>query len=321
MNRLGLKISCVVVSVVIWFQVASTTQTEQVVSLPLRIAGLQDGLTVAGSVLPRQVRVRLTASKLRLLAYRYFHRGDLGWVSLALSGRQPAADQQRYALSSADVRTPYRDPAPVVVSPDAVYLQIDRRLTRRLPVRLETAGDLRPDLGFVTPPWTLPDSVTVTGPERMLAGVAAIGTEALDLAGLKPGDRPQVALAAPGDHLELAPESVEVRFDIGNMLERTIANLTVTALVDAGQPPVLVSPPAVEVRVRGVDASVAALTQADLTVTVSASALGEGLHRVPVEVQAPGGIVVLERPVVDVIVGEMAARLLSGGAGREGAGD
>ena len=59
MNRLGLKISCLAVAVTIWLQVASTSVVEQDISLPLRVTGLQTGLTITGSELPREIPVRV----------------------------------------------------------------------------------------------------------------------------------------------------------------------------------------------------------------------------------------------------------------------
>ena len=47
MNRLGLKISCFVVSVVIWMQVASTAEVAKTAQLAVNIEGLREGLTVA----------------------------------------------------------------------------------------------------------------------------------------------------------------------------------------------------------------------------------------------------------------------------------
>ena len=65
MNRLGLKISCFLVSVVIWIQVANTADIEQTTTLPLRVTGLSEGLTVAGSeYLPPEVRVQVAETEI-----------------------------------------------------------------------------------------------------------------------------------------------------------------------------------------------------------------------------------------------------------------
>ena len=60
MNRLGLKISCFVVSIVIWMQVASTADVEKTARLPVGIEGLRDGLTIAGSKIPGNPTARMT---------------------------------------------------------------------------------------------------------------------------------------------------------------------------------------------------------------------------------------------------------------------
>ena len=54
--------------------------------LPLRVVGLGEGLTVAGSEhLPVEARVRLTGSKLRLMMHQYFGR-YVGEVRVNLTG-------------------------------------------------------------------------------------------------------------------------------------------------------------------------------------------------------------------------------------------
>ena len=88
MNRLGLKISCLLAAGLIWIQVAATSVVESVADLPLRVTGLSEGFTIAGSELPQRVPVRLRGSKLGLMAHKYF-RTYAGELRVNLADREP----------------------------------------------------------------------------------------------------------------------------------------------------------------------------------------------------------------------------------------
>ena len=192
MNRLGLKISCFVVSVVIWVQVASTSSVEQATRLPLRLAGVAEGLTAAGSDLPKTVKVRVQGSKLRLLSHNYFNR-YLGEVRVNVSDRT-AGPTFSYELDQNDVFT---DLTVVGVQPPVRRrIKLDRELTRKLPVRLTTKGTLPNGTGFLVPPVVAPDSVVVTGPERFFPAEGFVATAPVDLGRI--GDQIEQLLLAVG---------------------------------------------------------------------------------------------------------------------------
>jgi hypothetical protein len=79
MKRVGLKLSCLLLSLVLWLQVAATTTVDGTVTMPLEVAGLRPGTGIVRADLPGTVRVRVRGSRLLLLAHRYFgrHCGDV----------------------------------------------------------------------------------------------------------------------------------------------------------------------------------------------------------------------------------------------------
>ncbi|MCB1182139.1 hypothetical protein KDM41_01815 [bacterium] len=289
MNRLGLKISCFVVSVVIWVQVASTSSVEQATRLPLRLAGVAEGLTAAGSDLPKTVKVRVQGSKLRLLSHNYFNR-YLGEVRVNVSDRT-AGPTFSYELDQNDVFT---DLTVVGVQPPVrLRIKLDRELTRKLPVRLTTKGTLPNGTGFLVPPVVAPDSVVVTGPERFFPAEGFVATAPVDLGRIGDSGTVAAALVVPHEHLTMASKDVQVALQVAPLIERTLANVPVIPLVDAGQPEVGVSPPVVDVMVRGVADSVRALGSDRVLVTVAVGNLDLGLHMVAGQVSLPEGLTLL----------------------------
>ncbi len=292
MSRLGLKISCLLASILIWVQVAATTDVELAARLPLRVEGLAEGLTYAGSgYVPSSVTVRLRGSKLRLLTNRYFQR-YVGEVRLNLAGMGPGAEFS-YQLTDGDVVTDLE-----IVRfqrEEKVRLQINELVSRRLPVAVMLGGELPRDVGFLSAPRAEPDSVTVSGPSRFVPESGAVATEPLALDRLQPGrtDGLELRLRSPHEHLMVAPAQVQIRCAVAPLIERTVANVPVVPLVDAGQPDVGVSPPVADVMVRGVADSVQALTEARLSVTVAVGNLAEGLYVLPGQVDCPRWLTLL----------------------------
>ncbi len=304
MSRIGLKLSCFVVSVVIWVQVASTSTVELTTNMPLRLTGVGEGLTAAGSEVPARVKVRVQGSKLRLLTHNYFNR-YIGEVRVNVADRV-AGPTFSYELDQNDVST---DQVVVVgiQPPVRLRLKLDRELKRRLPVRLKLTGELSADLDYLTAPAVEPDSVMVTGPERFFPAEGVVITEPVDLSRVQNSGKVAASLVVPHEHLKMASKDVYVGFRVARIEERTLANIPVIPLVDAGQPEVGVSPPVVDVMVRGVADSVRALKGARIMVTVPVGHLVRGVHMVAGQVSAPPWIDVigLDPATFQVVVGDL----------------
>ncbi len=301
MTRLGLKISCFVVSVIIWVQVASTSTVEQVIGLPLRITGVSESLTLVGSEIPDEIRVRVQGSKLSLLAHSYFNR-YIGEVRISASDWS-AGPTFVHEVDRKDVVT---DLVVVGIQPRVrLDVHVDHLEAKLLPVRLVTQGVLPPEVGFLVPPLTTPDSVLVTGPSRYFDKHLAVMTEPLDLGRRQESDNVMLALTLPHEHLELSPENVEAQLQVARIVERTMANIAVTPLVDAEQLEVGISPMAVDVMVRGVEDSVRSLESYRVMVTVPVGDLPRGSHTVAGDVILPSWLTLirLSESEFQVVVG------------------
>jgi len=301
MNRLGLKISCFLVSVLIWIQVASTADIEQTTTLPLRVTGLGEGLTVAGSKhLPSEVRVRVTGSKLLLLTHQYFNR-YIGEVVVNLAGFVDTTFS--YPLDGVAIFTDMKDAD--IQGSRTITLTIDHEISRLAAVTLDSEGEIPSGLAFVTSPVIFPDSVLVTGPARLFSDDLTLRTETIKLDRIFGDTEVTLALAPLGEFLELAETHVRATFRVGKLEERTLANIPVIGLVDAGRPDVGISPPVADVMVQGIADSVRALTEDRISVVIPVDNLAEGIHLLSGEVVCPDWLTLirLDPPQFQVIVG------------------
>ncbi len=301
MNRLGLKISCVLISVVIWIQVASTSDIEQSTSLPLRVTGLGEGLTVAGSDhLPSEIQVKVTGRKLELLTHQFFNK-YIGEARVNLAGF--ADTTFAYRLDRADLFTDLKDAD--LQRSQTLKLTIDREISRMVAVRLDVSENLPGGLAFVTAPGILPDSVLVTGPARFFSEDLAVLTTAVNLGRISQDTELTADLVAPGDFLELSEPKVLIDFNVGKLEDRTLANIPVIPLVDAGRPDVGISPPVADVMVRGIADSLRVLTKDRVSVIVPVDNLGEGIFLLAGQVVHPDWVTLirLDPPQFQVFVG------------------
>ena len=301
MNRLGLKISCVLISVVIWIQVASTSDIEQSTSLPLRVTGLGEGLTVAGSEqLPEEIQVKVTGRKLELLTHQFFNK-YIGEARVNLAGFEDTTFA--YRLNRADLFTELKDAD--LQRSQTLNLTIDREISRMVAVRLDVAENLPSDLDFVTAPRILPDSVLVTGPARFFGDDLVVLTAAVNLDRISQDTELTTDLVPPGDFLELSEIQAQVSFRVGKLEGRTLSNIPVIPLVDAGRPDVGISPPVADVMVRGIADSLRVLTKDRVSVIVPVDNLAEGTFLLAGQVVHPDWVTLirLDPPLFQVFVG------------------
>lgn len=301
MSRLGLKLGCLAVAIVIWIQVASTATVEMPVDLPLRVQGLEEGRTIAGSALPREVTVRLRGSKLRLLAHRWSLR-PAGEVVLDLADRPPGRPFT-VNLGPDDVASPLR--AVEIVEPVRLTVRIDGQVERRLPIALSTIGSLPAGFGHLEPLRADPESVLVSGPARYFPEQSAVRTTPLELARLEGTGKLKLRVLPPESHLQISTQEVSVSYSIGLLAERTIADVPVRLVGQTAGLEVGVSPGRVDVNVRGVADSLRVLTAGRLAVTVATEGLSTGVHLLPAEVTAPAWATVtgLDPARFQVVVG------------------
>ncbi len=306
MNRLGLKLACVALAIVIWVQVASTTDTEATLALPVELVNLPPQYTSAGSEVPRLIDVRLYGSKLRLLAHKYLNR-QVGRVQIDLADVQPAPSYS-YNVSRSDVHIELHTDLRVRgVAPGATLrLRIDEQVARRLPVAIELTGHLPADRLFLEPISAKPDSIELAGPARFLAGISVVPTAPIELDQLDQSVTIEQELVSPEPLLVPMPSVVELQVRIARVEDRTLSNVPVILLVDAGQPPAAVSPPVADVMVRGPADSVNALVPARLAVTIPLSGLAENIYRLSGQVDHPDWlqVVALEPEQFMVIIGD-----------------
>jgi YbbR domain-containing protein len=172
------------------------------------------------------------------------------------------------------------------VTPDTITLQLDDVMERRIPV-VSRIGII-PAEGFGLDNLRIsPESVTVRGPEALLDELRSIGTSRLDTSRV----RESLALTVPLDTADLGigvrvePSEVRIFAEIVTMGDQVIMGVTVAVPAEWSS-----DPSAVIVIVNGPSRRVVGLTRDSVRVSARPPGRAVSEARVPLTVQAPGGI-------------------------------
>ncbi len=283
MNRLGLKLICLAISLLVWVQVASTTMVEATLQLPVRVEHLAVGCTYAGNDIPDRVDVRLRISKLLLLAHRFLQY-RVGWVELDLTGYE-AGDEFRRGITLADVK-PELDVRDIERT-DPIRLLVDSLVSRAVPVEVRTSGQVPLNRQLLVPPRAIPDSVVVVGPSRFFAGNEVVLTEPVDLGRFRESGTKTVSVVSPQPFLESTLEEVQVSILVAAVQNRTFTNIPVIALRDTDQPEPRVVPPVASLVLSGPVDSIRTMIPSRFAVLLSLSGLSPGIHHLKGQVDIP----------------------------------
>lgn len=162
----------IVVAFLLWFTFKLREQYLVVIEMPIEVVRLPEDRAL--SALPPQVaRVALQGIGVELLRL-----GRNPPVLMIDAAAGPTIDM--FVAASESPRLP---PGVTVqsVSPPVIHLQLDPRISRRVPVRLEQRVAPARDYDFLGPPRFSPDSVTVSGSRAVVSPLESFPTAPLVL--------------------------------------------------------------------------------------------------------------------------------------------
>ncbi|HEX9670692.1 MAG TPA: CdaR family protein [Thermoanaerobaculia bacterium] len=195
----GIRLLALGIAVGIWFSVSLDERrrlSEKVVEASVSY-NRPRGMIILDPVGTVEVRLRGTERAIRQL------NPDLVDVEINLA-RTPEG-QVTVPLGPDDVLTP--DGLEVVsIRPNAIRLELDREITRRVPVEPVLVGE--PAAGSTAgTPEVLPNQVQVTGPESLLSRLQSLQTAPISLDGHAVPFDVLVAVEAPDPLIQIVPPS------------------------------------------------------------------------------------------------------------------
>jgi hypothetical protein len=173
----------VAVAVGLWFTFSMRETYTVSVDVGLRVVGVPAGQALTASP-PAVARATLRGEGWKLLVL------TRSSPTVPLYADAPSVDLERAVAAAGlipgvDVQS---------VQPREIRLVLGREVRRRLPIRLVSGIRPAPSFGLLRPPRLLPDSVTVTGAETLVAGLDAWPTVPFEAADVRASLTRTVAL-------------------------------------------------------------------------------------------------------------------------------
>jgi YbbR domain-containing protein len=221
-GNLGLKFLALALAVAFWFFLASGREAYRELDVPVELKGLPEGIVVNGR-LPEYVSVRVAGKGRDLLALG----PDDFKVVINVADKE--AGVHRLDLAPSDVIYAGSREVEVeeILSEKIVMLELERRVTKSVPVKVDFVGSLAADL-YLGVPEVDPPKATLYGSFRVLEKVRAVSVT-VDADGREGPFTAQVPIRAPAGITLVGSDEARVTVPVGPGERRTVTGVPLTA--------------------------------------------------------------------------------------------
>lgn len=289
-NNLSLKIAATVIAVVVWLFAKGEQSADRSFSIPLVLRNVPKDVTTVER-LPDAVEVVLSGDNKNLVRLGMWGEP---YAFLDMTDARPDRTL-RVSLSPANVVLPYESGLQVleIRDPKTLDLEIDRLEEKRVRVEPALSGALGEGYYFLGSPTTVPDSVTVYGPARIVADLESATTEELDVSGRRASVQATRAIDL-GERWNLhgVPKDVRIVVEVEGTRVQNITDVPVRFDREPGFASTTIEPLGAQIQISGPEHLVEDVTAEDLSIVVDARGLPRGVHRLVPDVRTPEGVTV-----------------------------
>ncbi len=275
--NLGTKALALLLALVVYAHVLTSQEREVVFDVPFALAGLPEDVMVVGDI-PATVKVRFRGYGVDLI------RARVKLATIRLEARVVDARPGRLQrpLVCEDVLIPGDlSVKPIeVVEPKVVSLELDRVVSRSLPVAPSSRGQPAPGYVLFGKVVTKPESVLVRGPAGIVERLQSVPTAPIDATGATADLTRRAPLLVP-EGCTCIPEAVTVRVGVEKVVRVRFTDLPVAVHHSSGVRLKSVVPPTGSVSVSGPAAAVELLSRDDLRISIDATTLPAGTYSLP----------------------------------------
>lgn len=262
-------VASLILSILTWLSVSMNNEYSVAVRVPFRVNNLPDGIALARPV-PYTILIRIRGTGWQLASAYLSTTSAINIDASNLEKRRTVLTSRElgYSLnlsSSAEV---------VSFTPDTVTITLDTVISKVVPIA--SGIEVIPRKGFmiVGEPQITPDSITISGAQKLLDGINAWYTESRRFKNVMNEVDMRLSLSDSLKGLiKLEMQQVKLKIDIEQIAENTYKNVQVKVLNNSDSVQVLLLPPTVDVTVRGGINAMSEMTSDSLRATVNYKAL------------------------------------------------
>ena len=203
-KRIQVILVCFLVSIVFWFLIAmSKTYTDKFV-FPVQYVNFPDQRIVVNE-LPKAITLSVKTTGFRILSYRFSNSREPVIIDVSASLQNNMdTDKDLIGVPAEAFAEDFNgqlgsDYVITAFSPDSIVFSFSNKITKRVPVILQSELTLAKQVDTTGSVILEPDSVTVSGPAATINEINFVKTAMLRMTNLKSSVRTSLALSA--DHL------------------------------------------------------------------------------------------------------------------------
>jgi len=270
----------------LWVLVRVGTPGQRDLLVPVDIRLDDPGWMVLGDPVPSVVLVRFSGPQTEM-----FRLNGFDGLSVAVPITDVSDGEMVIPLQPGWVAVDgYRGVQVEDIVPSAINVQLDRLVTRTVPVRVSTRGNLPADLALTRALSLTPNLVRVSGPASLVERLDTLDIAPVDLSGVGEQVTLETVVDTAGMGLvTVVPYALTLRVPAEESIERVIEGVPVIVDPVTGSGRFEVSPEAVQITVRGARSRVSGMEAEFLRAVVPSYAIGDlGVveeRRVPVVVE------------------------------------
>jgi len=278
-SDIGLRVLSVVLAIGLWIFVnAGERGSVESLTVPISYASLPPGTVIVNHP-PTQVKIEVTGPRTLLSLL------DPERLTLKIDPGSLVPGQSEFKIYPSMFNVG-RNTAVTSISPDSLALDIDRLVTRDVPVHLTVQNSVAP--GYTISSVDIPPpSVTMVGPNRYVSPLTSVTTEPFDLKGLTSDTNRSVEIVPPDPSLGMSTGHVDARVNVAEAI--TDRELRSDVEVKDSDFKYRVEPKQATLTIRGPAVKLAGLAPKGLAY-VDANGLAPGSHELPLQVTVPDGM-------------------------------
>lgn len=192
---------CFLIAIVFWLLLALSSDYSTTITVPVQYKNMPTQKVVVNE-LPDKVAVQLRTSGFSILGFQSGRKPDGVTIDvssgLSNSGTLPdvLAIPTRYFLQDF-TRSLGEEVSITGFRPDSIVLLFKDRITRKVPVMLDLKFTLFRQFDTVATPFSIPDSVELSGPPSIISRLSSVSTQPVRLDNLKQSVFQPVGLVLP----------------------------------------------------------------------------------------------------------------------------
>jgi YbbR domain-containing protein len=283
LDHFWLKVIALILGLFLWFHVATEKVYNYQFQLPVEEVTLEPELALLEPP-PGSLMVVVSATGKQLLRQKWRERG----LKIIAAGFRPGRHQLKLTTANTFLVAPSVDVSlDEIISPTTVIFRVDQRAEAKVKVKPDIISE--PDEGFAVSriSSTVPDEVTIRGPQATIRQITEVFTERKELSGLRNSLELTLPLALPSSYgVSLDPDSVIITLQVVPVKTRVFDDVPIVVYNSPPGQDVVVQPASIRVELTGPPSEIDLLNKNALIASADYNKIDESGHT-PLKIDCP----------------------------------